>query len=262
MNKDETINMLKERGIIHDQTILLGYRGSISHGTYRPNDDPNSIDDKDLLGVAIGDIGNYFSTRYFPGIRFDQYEKFVDEWDAVTYEFLKFVRLAIGFNPNVMSLLWLRDEHYLIVHPLGQELINNRDLFISMSGYQAILGYAYNQLKKMERTEFKGYMGEKRKELVRKFGYDTKNASHLIRLLRMGIEFLRDKKLNVFREHDADELIAIKNGEWSLVEVKNHADKLFLEIEDAAFDSNLSKYPNTDAINELCIRILSEWFKL
>jgi len=34
-----------------------------------------------------------------------------------------------------------------------------------------------------------GYMGKKRRELVMRVGYDAKNAAHLIRLLRMGIEF-------------------------------------------------------------------------
>lgn len=39
-------------------------------------------------------------------------------------------------------------------------------------------------------------MGEKRKQLVAKHGYDTKNASHLIRLLRMGMEFLTVEEIN------------------------------------------------------------------
>lgn len=57
-------------------------------------------------------------------------------------------------------------------------------------------------------------MGERRKALVRRHGYDTKNAAHLIRLLRMGIEFLQSGELLVDRSgHDAGELLAIKRGE-------------------------------------------------
>jgi len=52
-------------------------------------------------------------------------------------------------------------------------------------------------------------MGAKRKSLVEKFGYDTKNAAHLILLLRMGIEFLSVGVLHVKR-HDAQELLEIK----------------------------------------------------
>jgi len=62
-------------------------------------------------------------------------------------------------------------------------------------------------------------MGTKRKMLVEKYGYDCKNAAHLIRLLRMGVEFLKDGRLYVMRE-DAKQLIEIKRGEWTLEQVK------------------------------------------
>jgi len=58
-----------------------------------------------------------------------------------------------------------------------------------------------------------GYMGKKRRELVRRVGYDAKNAAHLIRLLRMGIEFLTEGTLYVERP-DAAELLDIKRGVW------------------------------------------------
>lgn len=51
-------------------------------------------------------------------------------------------------------------------------------------------------------------MGQKRRELVRRVGYDAKNAAHLIRLLRMGIEFLTEGTLHVERA-DATELLDI-----------------------------------------------------
>src|SRR5215211_4612352 len=49
--------------------------------------------------------------------------------------------------------------------------------------------------------------------------------SSAIRVLRMGTEFLRDGHLRVYREHDADELQAIKRGEWSLKAVQAHAEE-------------------------------------
>jgi len=42
-------------------------------------------------------------------------------------------------------------------------------------------------------------MGKKRRELVMRVGYDSKNAAHLIRLLRMGIEFLTEGTMYVER---------------------------------------------------------------
>jgi len=46
------------------------------------------------------------------------------------------------------------------------------------------------RFRKLHREHFSGYMGEKRKAMARKYQYDVKNAAHLIRLLRMGSEFI------------------------------------------------------------------------
>jgi len=71
----------------------------------------------------------------------------------------------------------------------------------------------------------------KRKMLEEKHGFDTKHASHLIRLARSGIEILRDGKLNVRRE-DAEELLAIRRGERPFEEVKNEAETLLEGMND------------------------------
>jgi len=39
------------------------------------------------------------------------------------------------------------------------------------------------RFRKLHREHLSGYMGEKRKAMVRKYQYDVKNAAHLIRLL-------------------------------------------------------------------------------
>lgn len=104
-----------------------------------------------------------------------------------------------------------------------------------------------------------GYMGAKRKELVDKFGFDCKNASHLIRLLRMGIEFLREGVLHVHR-HDARELVAIKAGEWPLEKVREEADRLFKRAEQAYDECKFPNEPDREAVNNLLVGILSDYF--
>jgi hypothetical protein len=101
------------------------------------------------------------------------------------------------------------------------------------------------------------YMGEKRQRLVAQHGYDTKNAAHLIRLLRMGVEFLRDGELQVTRP-DASELLAIKHGEWTLERVKLEAERLFRHAEDAHAASTLPDKPDPDAINTLTVEVIGE----
>ncbi len=252
-NKIKLTEELKET-LFPDNTILIGYRGSVAHNMYIPNTDPNSIDDVDLMGIFMAPVDHYIGIKQIKDVD----EKFVDKWDVVSYEFLKFVRLLIKSNPNVMSLLWVKDNHYIKRHPYGQALVDNRDLFVSKRAYKAYSGYAYDQLKKMEKLNFEGYMGEKRKALVEKYGYDCKMASHCIRLLKMGIEFLVEGELNVFR-NDASWLLNIKRGEWSLEEVKDEAKRLFTLADEAYVRTDLPNEPDQTKINELVKYILLDY---
>jgi hypothetical protein len=156
-------------------------------------------------------------------------------------------------------MLWLERKHYIHLDPAGQRLIDARDLFSSKRAYHAFNGYAYGQLKRMTHLAFKGYMGAKRKELVEKFGYDTKNAAHLVRLLRMGIEFLNEGRLYVERP-DAPQLLEIKRGEWTLEQVKAEADRLFKRAEEAYDRTSLPNHPATEEVEKLCVDILKEHF--
>ena len=239
--------------IVPSGTILLAYRGSIAHGMYVPNSDPNSIDDKDLMGVCIPHERFYFGLG-----NFEQAEVKHREWDSVVYEIRKFCRLLVQQNPNVMSLLWNEPKYYIDISPEGQALIDNRGLFVSRKAYHAFSGYAYSQLKRMTHLAFEGYMGEKRRGLVQKFGYDTKNAAHLIRLLRMGIEYLNEGKLYVDRGAvgDAPMLLAIKRGEWELEKVKEEADRLFKRAEEAYDRCRLPAGVDTQKVDELLTGIL------
>ncbi len=66
-----------------------------------------------------------------------------------------------------------------------------------------------------------------RRELEEKSGYDTKHASHLVRLMRMGYEIITEGKVIVNRVgRDADELLAIKNGAWSFEQVMEYKDEM------------------------------------
>lgn len=238
--------------------ILHCYRGSIAHNMYIPNSDPDSIDDKDTMAICVP------PKEYFLGVK--QYgsrgtrELKRDEWDIVIYEVRKAVSLLMKGNPNVLSMLWVEPNHYIKLTAAGQLLLSHRSLFAGRHVYRSFVGYSYSQLKKMETHERHGHMGAKRKELIARFGYDTKNAAHLIRLLRMGIEFLRDGELYVLR-HDAPQLLDIKRGEWSLTEVKAESDRLFKVVEETYLNSKLPAKPDKDKVNSLCVDIVETAWK-
>jgi len=236
------------------QAIYLGYRGSIAHGTYVPNNNPASIDDKDVFGIVIP------TKEYFFGLKkFDQFERKQEYWDILIYDFRKFIRLLLKANPNVMQALWTPEKHNLKTSWQYEELVRNRHLFVHKGIYKSFCGYSYGQLHKMENMAYNGYMGEKRKSLVDRFGYDCKNAQHLIRLLRQGIEFLKTGELQVERL-DRSELIQIKTGQWSIEKVKREATILFKEMERAYNESKLPDLPYSEDADRLTQNILESHF--
>ena len=254
MMKNLTPELKKE--LFPDNTVLVGFRGSVAHNMYIPNTDPNSVDDIDLMSVFMAPVEHYIGITKSK----ETVEKFIGKYDSVSYEFIKFVKLLLKSNPNVLSLLWIKDNQYLKRHKYGQMLIDNRNLFVSKIAYKSFTGYAYGQLKKMEKFNYSGYMGIKRKKLVEQFGMDTKNASHCIRLLKMSIEFLVTGKLNVFRS-DAPMLLEIKTGKWSLERVKEEATRLFKLADEAYVRSKISSEPDYDKVEKIVKGIMFDYIK-
>lgn len=140
-------------------------------------------------------------------------------------------------------------------------MIDNRHLFVTKAAYHSFSGYAHGQLHRMTHYKFEGYMGEKRKRLVDRYGYDCKNAQHLIRLLRMGIEFLATGELTVERP-DATQLLEIKRGEWTLDQVKAEAKRLFVLAQEAFVRSSLREQPDRQGAEDLVVSMLRERFEM
>lgn len=229
-------------------TLCAAYMGSHSHNTYVPKDDPNSIDDVDIMGVVVP------PPRFLLGLKkWEHWTCQREELDVVLYSLQKFVGLLLKANPNVVGLLWLRPEEYIYRHPIFLPFIEQREVFSSKIALDAFAGYASAQLKKMETQAFQGYMGAKRKALVEKVGYDAKNAAHAIRLLRMGTEFLETGTLRVFREEDAEEIRSIKRGEWTLDKVKAEAEQGFVRARAAFEKSPLPDRPDNARAEQLLL---------
>lgn len=247
--------ILTEHKEIFQHAILTGYRGSHAHGTFVPSTDENSIDDIDLMSVVIPPKSYYFGLDTF-GSR-DTKEIKDGPWDIVAYELRKFVRLLMKGNPNVIGMLWLKQEDYFPAKGPGELFLRaNRDLFNSQNIYHSFLGYSRAQFYKMTHMAFEGYMGDKRKKLVEKFGYDCKNAAHLIRLMRMCNEWLVSHEFEVHRK-DAQQLIDIKTGKWSLEEVKRESAKLF-EKGEKLFEQHKYSFPkevDKNRVNDLLLEI-------
>lgn len=97
-----------------------------------------------------------------------------------------------------------------------------------------------------------------RAEMERRSGFDLKHGMHCIRLLRSGLEILREAKVMVDRQEagDADELKAILKGEYAYEQVMKMADELVAQMDVVYAQSTLPYSPDLDRINQLCIELV------
>ena len=121
--------------------------------------------------------------------------------------------------------------------------------------------YAYGRAME-EWTQYqtwKSERNEKRAELEAKFGMDTKHSSHLVRLLRTGEELTREGKLLV-RRPDAEELLAIRAGEWSYEKLIEWADEKVAMMDNWKESSPLPHSPDMQKLNELCVELHKSFY--
>lgn len=103
--------------------------------------------------------------------------------------------------------------------------------------------------------DWKKHRNVARSTLEEQFGYDTKHAMHLVRLLRMGVEALEDGVINV-RRVDAEELLSIRNGAWTYEEVVEYAEEMDNKVRNVLYPTTqLRKKPDVKLAAELIITV-------
>lgn len=302
---------------LKERTIFLTVHGSHAYGL------ATEESDVDLKGICIP------PKEYFYGFlrKFEQAES--HDPDLTIYDIRKFFQLAADVNPNIIEVLWSNESDHLLVAPLGQKLIDARELFLSRKAKYTFSGYAVAQLKRIkthrrwlldppthkpERVEYnlpettllsqdilgaisaleeKGQIPEnderfpahvmtlyhqerayqnalrewqqyqtwktqrnpKRAELEAKYGYDSKHASHLVRLMRMCREILTTGQVIVKRP-DREELLAIKQGAWKYEDLIAWAEQQDSELAALEKSSPLPHGPDRERLDQLCIEIV------
>jgi predicted nucleotidyltransferase len=136
--------------------------------------------------------------------------------------------------------------------------------YLSDPNWVAKLNAEYAFGKAMEEwTKYQEWMrtrNVKRAELEAKYGYDTKHAAHLVRLLRTGHELLTTGKLHVKRP-DAEELLAIRNGLWTYDGLIEWADRMVALLDDKSIKSVLPHSPDQEKLNELCVKLHESFYE-
>lgn len=120
-----------------ENLLFLTFGGSHSYGTNV------ETSDVDIRGCALNSRSDLLG--------FTNFEQVVDnKTDTTVYSFNKLVNLMLSCNPNTIEMLGCKPEHYFYLTDIGQEMINNRKMFLSQRAFNTFGGYATQQLRRLK----------------------------------------------------------------------------------------------------------------
>ncbi len=255
-------NIPKDLGNV-SYLVLMGSRG---YGTHSKTSDYDyyGFMTPPLEGIfpyLKGDIPNF--GRQKQGLNHLELQKIKNEDDELAdvflYSIARYFHLCMMGNPNMIDSLFIPNDSILYMDIAGIRLRNNRFLFLSQKIYHTFRGMAHSHLNRLRKNyKDKIVPDGKRGELVRKYGYDTKDAGHVIRVLSNLNNFLRygdsymDKTSWVTKE--------IINGNLPFDEFNNVADKLFSKSEQLIKDTELPLNIRQDEIKKVLINCIEDTY--
>jgi len=263
------LQKLKFRGLIHPPSFLVDnchYLTIMGSVAYACNADDS---DWDVYGFCIPPKNNVFShlngeiqgfgrqTKHFE--QWQQHhikdEESKKEYDFQVYSIVKFFQLLMDNNVNVIDTIFVPQECVIHQTKIGQLVRENRHMFLHRGFYQRAKGYSYSQLNKMKNPN---KSNPRRKESIEKWGFDTKHASHVVRLLDEAEQVLSIGDLNVRR--CKEQMKAIRRGEVSMKRIEEiFADKE-RQLEELYNKSSLPYGPDETKIKALLMDCLEEHY--
>ncbi len=232
------------------------------------------------------------------------------EYDITIYSIVKFFRLCMENNPNMVDTLFVPRNCVVHATEVGNLVRENRMLFLHKGSWHKFKGYAYSQLHKMQNKKLKvildleehleitdeqahavyssigsddlpavvegiqtldyivlnEYLNKvrdlgqisKRRDSIKKHGYDVKFAYHVVRLLGEVEQILTTGDLNLQR--DAELLKSIRRGEWSVEKITEYFDVQEKILEGVYASSELRNRPDEIAIQALLMNCLESHY--
>lgn len=215
------------------------FRGSLLHGTYK-----DGQSDIDVTGFVVPPL------EYISGV-FEPYEQTIiketvdgSKYDILLYDLRKFVRLLLKGNPALMEVLFVPKEY--IIFPSWQHtlLADNKHLFLTKKVVTSYCGIAEHHLQDYAKIPNDGM-------------YNTKDAEMVVLLLKQGIEFIETGSIHCRRNGDLVELIAIRDGRFSISEITELINDLMEDIRCKEQNAKLPEKHDTRAVQTLVNSLIS-----
>lgn len=253
--KNKVIERLDE--VFRDEPyhlVCIALTGSHAYGIATPKSD------KDIMAVFLPPLSYLLGVKQTEQVMFEKSLGF----EGVAYSFNKWYNQMINQNPNIIELLWHEEHQYIYRDDVyWNMLVSERDNLLSKKIKHTYCGYAYAQLQRLKILNKNANSNESRLQNIEKFGYDTKAASHVFRLLGTGLEGLVEHRLNVLRP-DNHFLLAIREGKYTYEQLLEMANKKIELIDEAyirstlrnSIDSKLAQKLNLDIITKIAKQFL------
>jgi predicted nucleotidyltransferase len=247
-------------------TCYLTEMGSHAYGTNTESSDLDvygfCIPPKDLIFPHLqGEIPGFGRQTQ----RFEQWQqhgiKDTDgkdrEYDFQVFSIVKYFQLCMENNPNMLDSLFTARECVLHSTPVAELVRLRRRLFLHKGAKHKFMGYAYSQLHKIGLK--KPQEGSKRVELIQKYGYDVKYATHLVRLVLQCEQLLTEGDMDLRRNNEL--LKAVRRGEWTEQRVRDwfaekepHMERLYEAC------TTLPHTPPEDKLRDLLLNCLEHHY--
>ena len=232
LRREEVDNLLSGKYDTDQLRPFIIYRCQVGSKAFGLS---NESSDDDYRGIFLPPAKVHWSMYELP----QQLEFNDGQDDEVYWELEKFLKLALKANPNILETLWT--PIVLQADPVAMKLREIRTAFLSKHLYKTYSGYALSQFRRM-RNSF---------QKTGKFKH--KHAMHLIRLLHSGTEALRTGEIMIDVSEFRSELLAIRNGQYSFVQVEAKAKELERDFEAAFEQTKLPEQPDFEEVNRFLI---------
>ena len=196
-------DFLRTNEHLRNRIIFLTLGGSYSYGTNV------ETSDVDVRGCALNSRTDLLGLTNF--------EQVVNTaTDTTVYSFNKLISLLLNCNPNTIEMLGCKPEHYFLITDIGQEMINNRKLFLSRRAVHSFGGYANQQLRRLENALARDKLSQARKE------------EHILKSMQNAVKAFEDR------------YTSFENGSMVLYTAESPREDLDREI---FADIHIDKYP-------------------
>ncbi len=239
--------------------ILEVVVGSTVHGT----NVQDGLEDLDIMAVVIESTRLvavfYQQDTWVKRTKPEGVRSEAGDIDYTAYGLRKYLSLATKGNPTILLALFAPTQFIRYSDSRGEQLQELAPMIVSKECFAPFRGYMRQQHERL--LGLRGQRNVTRPELVEAHGYDTKYASHVIRLGLQGMEILATGRLELPMPDAARELcIKVRTGGFTLAQVSEQIIAAEEGLVAAYQQSTLPDRPDVQAVERWMLdRYMGKW---